>query len=205
MATRTRRVPAAVPSRRSGDVSGESIDLAKIRSSLAINCATFAVDPAASARAMDLMLTLRRTATAFQTMAESYTRAYGLSPAKVVIVMALAATEAHTLAQAVIGRELSVSLGNLTALIASLEKAGLVRRRTDRSDGRVTLVSLTPAGLELVDRFAPDHYRIVAAAVDGLTAAEQRTMIRLLDKMRDQLKMRDLVQPATSPRAKRSS
>ena len=93
----------------------------RIRASLAHNCAEFAADPEASATAMDLMLTLRRTATSFQTMAEAYTREYDLSPARVVIVMALAATKGHTLAQAEIGRELSVSLGNLTALLASLE------------------------------------------------------------------------------------
>jgi hypothetical protein len=39
-----------------------------------------------------------------------------------------------------------------------------------------------------VRRFAPVHYRTVAAAVDGLTLAEQQTLIALLDKMRDQLK-----------------
>ncbi len=177
----------------------------RIRASLAQNCVAFADDPAASACAMDLMLTLRRTATSFQTMAEAYTRPYDLSPARVVIVMALAATPGYTLAQAAIGRELSVSLGNLTALLASLEDAGIVKRRGDSDDGRVTNISLTAKGLALVRRFAPVHYRTVAAAVDGLTRAEQRTLIRLLDKMREQLKTNPSVQTATSPRKKASS
>ncbi len=185
--------------------SDESVDMASIRASIARNCVRFAADPEASAAAMDLMLTLRRTATAFQTMAEAYTREYDLSPAKVVIVMALAATEGHTLAQAQIGRELSVSLGNLTALIASLEKSGLVRRRLDRADRRVTLISLTARGVALVDRFAPNHYRIVADAVAGLSLREQRALIRSLDTMRDSLRNGDGVQPVKSPRAKRSS
>jgi DNA-binding MarR family transcriptional regulator len=151
------------------------------------------------------MLTLRRTATSFQTMAEAYTRAYDLSPARVVIVMALAATKGHTLAQAEIGRELSVSLGNLTALLASLESSGIVKRRADAGDGRVTNVSLTAKGLALVRRFAPVHYRTVAAALDGLTRAEQQTLIALLDKMRDQLKTYPNGGTATSPRRKTSS
>jgi DNA-binding MarR family transcriptional regulator len=180
------------------------VDMQRIRASLARNCATYAADPAASAIAMDLMLTLRRTATSFQTMAEAYTREYDLSPARVVIVMALAATEGHTLAQAEIGRELSVSLGNLTALLASLEAAGIVKRRADAGDGRVTNVSLTAKGLALVRRFAPVHYRTVAAALDGLTRAEQETLVTLLDKMREQLKTSPRTQ-ATSPRRKTSS
>ena len=183
----------------------ESVDMAHIRDSIARNCARFAADPEASATAMDLMLTLRRTATAFQTMADAYTRAYDLSPAKVVIVMALAATEGHTLAQAEIGRQLSVSLGNLTALIGALETAGYVRRRPDRTDGRVTLIALTKRGVALVERFAPEHYRIVAEAVGGLSRAQQRDTIRSLDAMREILRTRSAAQPATSPRAKRSS
>jgi DNA-binding MarR family transcriptional regulator len=181
------------------------VDMQRIRASLAQNCADFADDPAASATAMDLMLTLRRTATSFQTMAEAYTREYDLSPARVVIVMALAATKGHTLAQAEIGRELSVSLGNLTALLASLEAAGIVKRKADASDGRVTNISLTAKGLALVRRFAPVHYRTVAAALDGLTRSEQQTLIALLDKMRDQLKTNPNAQTATSPRKKASS
>jgi MarR family 2-MHQ and catechol resistance regulon transcriptional repressor len=163
-------------------------DMEQIRASIARNTATWADDPQASATAMDLMLTLRRTATSFQSLAETYTRAYDLSPAKVVIVMALAARDGHTLPQAQIARELSVSLGNLTALLASLEDAGLVRRRTSTTDKRVTNISLTAKGVALVRRFAPVHYRTVAEAVDGLTLAEQQTLITLLDKMRDQLK-----------------
>jgi DNA-binding MarR family transcriptional regulator len=182
-----------------------SVDMQHIRASIAINCAIFATDPLASATAMDLMLTLRRTATSFQTMAEAYTKEYDLSPARVVIVMALAATKGHTLQQAEIGRELSVSLGNLTALLASLEQSGLVKRRTDAGDGRVTNISLTAKGLALVRRFAPVHYRTVAAALEGLTLAEQQTLIALLDKMREQLKLSPKGQTATSPRKKTSS
>jgi DNA-binding MarR family transcriptional regulator len=176
-----------------------------IRASIEANCALYAADPLASATAMDLMLTLRRTATSFQTMAETYTRPYDLSPARVVIVMALAATPGHTLAQAEIGRHLAVSLGNLTALLASLESLGLIKRKTDAGDGRVTNISLTAKGLALVRRFAPVHYQTVAAALGGLTLAEQQTLIALLDKMRDQLKTMPAAQTATSPRKKTSS
>jgi DNA-binding MarR family transcriptional regulator len=119
--------------------------------------------------------------------------------------MALAATPGYTLAQADIGRHLSVSLGNLTALLASLESLGIVKRKTDAGDGRVTNISLTAKGRALVRRFAPVHYRTVAAALGGLTLAEQQTLIALLDKMRDQLKASPTAQTATSPRKKTSS
>ncbi len=201
MAVETKRVAR----RPKEQLQDGSVDMQHIRSSIAHNCEIYAPDPLASATAMDLMLTLRRTATSFQTMAEAYTKEYDLSPARVVIVMALAATKGHTLPQAAIGRELSVSLGNLTALLASLEASGIVKRTTDAGDARVTNISLTAKGRALVKRFAPVHYRTVAAALEGLTLAEQQTLITLLDKMRDQLKLIPKAQTATSPRKKTSS
>lgn len=187
-----------------GAPESEQASLAFIRSSLKHNCDLYADDPVASCAAMDLLLTLRRTGTAFLTMAEQYTRPYDLSPAKVVIIMTLAATAGHKVAQAEIGRQLVVSLGNLTALVGTLEAAGLVSRNTDLRDRRVTNVSLTAKGLSLVKRFAPMHYRTVAAAVAGLTLEEQYTLTMLLDKMRDQLKAPG-PQPAGSRRKKMSS
>jgi hypothetical protein len=49
------------------------------------------------------------------------------------------------------------------------------------------------------------HYRTVATALEGLTLAEQQTLITLLDKMREQLKANPKVQTAISPRKKTSS
>ena len=38
-------------------------------------------------------------------------------------------------------------------------------------------------------RFAPVHYKTVAAPLEGLTLDEQLMLIALLDKMRDQLRL----------------
>lgn len=176
-------------SRRSA-TAGDAVDAAElesVRAAIARNCARYAEDPVASESAANVIITMRRTTTAIQTIMESYAREYDLSPSKIIIIMALAATDRHTLAQAEIARELAVSLGSLTALVTALEKAGLIKRTPAAGDRRITNVTLTPKGLALVRRFAPVHYRTEAAAIAVLTGREQRTLLALLDKLRGHL------------------
>lgn len=156
-----------------------------LRRGIATNCERFSGDPVGCALTVDLMMTLRRTATALETSLHSYMRDYDLSPAKVTILMALSGVEGHTLSQGDIGRRASVSLGNLTSLVASLEKAKLIRRCRHPDDARVTLLSLTAAGSRLVNRFAPAHYRYVTQLFSRLNRREQQVLNELLDRVRE--------------------
>jgi DNA-binding MarR family transcriptional regulator len=73
----------------------------------------------------------------------------------------------------------------MTGLLGRLEAADLVRRGSDPSDGRATLVQITPVGsdyvralhrrraaavADLVARLRPDHRQSLLAAVDALQA-----------------------------------
>lgn len=77
----------------------------------------------------------------------------------------------------------SVAQPSMTALVGSLEQAGLVGRAADPTDRRAVLVSLTPSGLEylaerrrggaerlstLIDRLSPEDAAALAAAVPAL-------------------------------------
>ena len=159
-----------------------------LRRGIAANCERFSDDPVACALSVDLMMTLRRTATALETSMHSYMRDFNLSPAKVTILMALSGVAGQTLSQGDISRRASVSLGNLTALVASLEKAKLIKRKRHPDDARVTLLSLTAAGNRLVSRFARDHFRNVAQMFRRLNSREQKTLNELLDRVREEAK-----------------
>jgi DNA-binding MarR family transcriptional regulator len=180
-----RYVPRATtkPSRKRSPVDERHVILADLRRLIAVDCELYSHDPVASSVATDLMLTLRRTAKSFQILAEGYSRDFGLSPMKLDIIMLLAAQPGHTMAQANIGRIHFISLGNLTALLMSLEEAGLVKRRTSPDDGRVTDVSLTAKGKAFVRRYAPVSYGNLTRAAEGLTLGERRALITLLDKL----------------------
>jgi DNA-binding MarR family transcriptional regulator len=172
---------------RSAGYDSDLVGLAEARAAIARNCKRFAHEPAASAAAADIIITLRRTATAIQSVMESYARAYDLSPSKIIIIMALASAQNQRLAQSDIARQLAVSMGSLTALITSLESSGLVKRTIAPDDRRVFRIALTAKGNALVKRFAPVHYRNEAAAVSVLSPKEQRTLLSLLDKLRGHL------------------
>lgn len=70
--------------------------------------------------------------------------------------------------------------GNITWLVAALERDGLVRRRTAPEDRRAAVVRLTPAGRRHFAAMAAAHEHLIARLLGGLTGEELRTMHALL-------------------------
>ena len=80
---------------------------------------------------------------------------------------------------------LSVLPPNMVGLIAALERRGLIERRPHPSDGRAMGVHLTPAGMELTAQAEQTAAQLEEDATHRLTAAERKTLIRLLQKVYD--------------------
>jgi DNA-binding MarR family transcriptional regulator len=76
---------------------------------------------------------------------------------------------------------LHVSPRTVTDMIDGLEARRLVARHAHPADRRVTLVRLTDAGREQLAAATAGAERTARAAVEGLSAAEQETLRRLLD------------------------
>jgi DNA-binding MarR family transcriptional regulator len=78
-----------------------------------------------------------------------------------------------------------LSQSSLSRLVERLEKRGLVQRMPAPDDGRGVLVQLTEAGRELQKQIGREHVRDIASLVaPALTAAEQRELLRLTEKLR---------------------
>jgi DNA-binding MarR family transcriptional regulator len=77
-------------------------------------------------------------------------------------------------------RSAMVTSGAITQRLDRLETRGLVRRDPHPNDGRVVLVSLTPAGRELVDRVLPDHLATEERLLAGLTPQQRTALADLL-------------------------
>ncbi len=78
-----------------------------------------------------------------------------------------------------------LSQSSLSRLVERLEKRGLVERRQAPSDGRGVLLRLTDEGLALQKDVGRSHVRDIADVVGpALTAAEQRELRRLTEKLR---------------------
>ena len=81
-----------------------------------------------------------------------------------------------------------LSQSSLSRLVDRLEKRGLVERSPAPNDGRGVLLKLTDAGSELQKQIGREHVRDIAALVGpALTAAEQRELLRLTEKLRASL------------------
>ena len=81
-----------------------------------------------------------------------------------------------------------LSQSSLSRLVDRLEKRGLVERMPAPDDGRGVLLKLTDEGAALQKEIGREHVRDIAELVGpALTAAEQRELLRLTEKLRASL------------------
>ncbi|MBD1540868.1 MarR family transcriptional regulator [Arthrobacter sp. IA7] len=84
-----------------------------------------------------------------------------------------------------------LSQSSLSRLVDRLEKRGLVERQPAPNDGRGVLLKLTEEGAALQKEIGREHVRDIAELVaPALTAAEQRELLRLTEKLRASLPSR---------------
>jgi DNA-binding MarR family transcriptional regulator len=95
----------------------------------------------------------------------------------------------HSLTPAGLMRSAMVTSGAITQRLDRLEARGLVSRRPSETDGRGVLVTLTPAGLKLVDAVLPTHVATENRLLEGLSQAEREiladTLRTLLESLGD--------------------
>jgi MarR family 2-MHQ and catechol resistance regulon transcriptional repressor len=75
------------------------------------------------------------------------------------------------------------SAGNLTLVLANLERDGLVTRVRDQTDARRWIVSLSAAGRERIAALFPRVAAALAAEFSVLTPAEQAMLAELCKKL----------------------
>jgi DNA-binding MarR family transcriptional regulator len=84
-------------------------------------------------------------------------------------------------------RQLCTSLGilppNLVGMVNALEKRGLILRRPHPRDGRAMGLHLTPAGQKLMRDAERTAAQLESEAAAKLSAAEVKTLLRLLQKI----------------------
>lgn len=105
----------------------------------------------------------------------------GLTPARVT-ALSMIATEPD-INQASLARQLGIAGPSVLKLVDALEEAGLVQRLDVAGDRRRYTLALTPAGRSTLEqlrgRMAEYEERIAA----GLSAAERKQLIGLLERM----------------------
>lgn len=113
---------------------------------------------------------------------------FGLSKSTLSILMLLRQGEPEGMLLRDLGELMLVSRANITGLIDHLQSNGYVKRVVDRQDRRARYAQLTEKGRELVDRYAPIHYRGITELLKDLTGEEKEMLIALLRKTRSSLR-----------------
>jgi len=93
--------------------------------------------------------------------------------------------ESNGLSQMALARALGIDRSTLVPILNRLQARSLLVRRVSPTDGRTHALGLTPAGAAALARFArlvSAHEKRIAA---GLSTAETRKLIELLEKVRD--------------------
>jgi MarR family transcriptional regulator, lower aerobic nicotinate degradation pathway regulator len=85
--------------------------------------------------------------------------------------------------QAELGRRLSIDRSDMHALLAELERDGLVARVRDERDRRRNVVTLTEAGGSALARLDTQMDAAQDALLQPLSASERRELSRLLQKL----------------------
>jgi DNA-binding MarR family transcriptional regulator len=88
---------------------------------------------------------------------------------------------------AALSRRMLVTAGNLTGLVDRAERDGVVERRADPNDRRLSRAYLTTKGRELIKQLLPLHAGHVNELLSSLDANDRRELRRLLGKLRDGL------------------
>ena len=136
--------------------------------------------PSGSALATECVLNLASVAGQISAMVSYTIREAGLSSAAAANVLGILRGAGEPLLPSVIAERLVSTRGNVTQVLATLERRGLVRRLTAPKDRRRIPVEITADGIERVDAMQrlqhPADRRFMAA----LNEHEQRELRRLL-------------------------
>jgi DNA-binding MarR family transcriptional regulator len=86
---------------------------------------------------------------------------YGLTLSSVEVLGRLAAAEGRSLRMSALAEATGLSLSRISRIVDTLERRGLVSRRSCASDARAVEAHLAPEGLELVRKAQASHFASV--------------------------------------------
>jgi MarR family transcriptional regulator, organic hydroperoxide resistance regulator len=98
-------------------------------------------------------------------------------------VLLLNVSEADGCTQNEIAECLNIQPATVTRMLQRIEKTGLIERRKDATDNRITRVYLTEAGRQQEQRLTALWKTVEADLVQGMTPAEQALLRRMLLQM----------------------
>ena len=111
-------------------------------------------------------------------------RAQGLTRTGLNVLTILRGSQGKGCQHNQISRLLLVSRANITGVVDSLIRQGLVERAYDQEDRRVCIAKITKKGETLLDSFLPGYHAVIESIFSGLSGDDKKTFNRLMEKLR---------------------
>jgi DNA-binding MarR family transcriptional regulator len=144
------------------------------------------VDDDAVGRIDDALNTLVRRTQGPRAQEQLSARA-GLSLERAAYPLLRRISEAETVRTSDVATALSVDVSTVSRQVKQLELEGLVARNPDPSDGRASVLALTPAGHEALDRLRQARREVLSEVVAGWPAQERSTLAELICRLADDM------------------
>jgi DNA-binding MarR family transcriptional regulator len=91
--------------------------------------------------------------------------------------------ELGAVSQNQLGRDTAMDVATIKGVVDRLLKRDFITTEEDPNDARRSIISLTAEGAAAVKQARPIAAAITAETLNGLTPAEQRTLVELLRKI----------------------
>ena len=139
-----------------------------------------------------------------QTAIEANFAMYGVSQGRHTTLMLVAQfSRRGGSTPALLAGAAGVTRATMTGLLDGLERDGLIGRQASTQDRRKVDINITPAGNDRLRSLQPDHARRLAVMMASLSAAEKRSLARLLGKIEGALGA--LTEPAPPKKARKAA
>ncbi len=139
--------------------------------------------------ALDLTIKLARASQALANRTMCGVVSAGVSPSQFGVLDALYHLGPMTLGD--VAKKHLKSPNNITSVVDTMERSGLVERRRCDKDRRVIYLDITPKGKELFLKLWPGHVDRVVEAIKGLSPKEQKELADLCKKLGSSLPSED--------------
>ena len=143
-----------------------------------------------------LPLELRTAYLALHRRSDMQFAKFGVTADQFVLLATLA--RGHALTQRELAARMSSDPSTVRAMLVLLEERGLVSRNTHPTDGRARTVALTDSGLRKFRQVFKAGQTIRDEMVNSLTAAETRSLVKLLRRVSKSLTDATIVAAAST-------
>ena len=134
-----------------------------------------------SERALKLFIVLSRASKVILEEAHKPIEKYKLNPTEFAVLELLHHKGRQPIQK--IGQKILLRSGSMTYVVDKLEKSGLLERVFCKEDKRVTYMSITQAGVDLINSIFPEHAKNMENIMSALTSEEQDMAIELIKKL----------------------